>query len=115
MSSSLENGCGSDEPISNIKTSSLQYVRKNYTIYLKDEYGADMMYNPYGEGNKADHVFCLKCDYVESSHANNTGIAKFVNDCLYDTKTPVQLRDNDCRTAINGFPIEVYMNGEYLG
>ena len=101
--------------MSNIKTSSLQYVRKNYTIYLKDEYGADMMYNPYGVGNKADHVFCLKCDYVESSHANNTGIAKFVNDCLYDTKTPVQLRDNDCRTAINGFPIEVYMNNEYLG
>lgn len=43
-------------------TSSLQYVRKNYTIYLKDEYGADMMYNPYGVGNKADHVFCLKAD-----------------------------------------------------
>ena len=73
MSSSLENGYGSNEPMSNIKTSSLQYVRKNYTIYLKDEYGADMMYNPYGEGNKADHVFCLKADYVESSHANNTG------------------------------------------
>ena len=62
MSSSLENGCRSNEPISNIKTSSLQYVRKNYTIYLKDEYGADMMYNPYGEGSKADHVFCLKAD-----------------------------------------------------
>ena len=73
MSSSLENGCRSNEPISNIKTSSLQYVRKNYTIYLKDEYGADMMYNPYGVGSKADHVFCLKCDYIESSHANNTG------------------------------------------
>ena len=69
-------------------------------------------------GNKEKDIEILeslKCDYIESSHANNTGIAKFVNDCLYDTKTPVQLRDNDCRTAINGFPIEVYMNGEYLG
>ena len=96
-------------------TSSLQYVRKNYTIWLKDEYGSDMYYNPYGTGSKPDYVFCLKCDYVESSHANNTGVAKFVNDCLYDTKTPMQLADSDCRTAINGFPIEVYMNGEYLG
>ena len=53
---------------------------------------------------------------IKFSELNRTkGIAKFVNDCLYDTKTPVQLRDNDCRTAINGFPIEVYMNDEYLG
>lgn len=96
-------------------TSSLQYVRHNYTIYLKDEYGADMYYNPYGAGSVADYVFCLKADYVESSHANNTGCAKFVNDCLYDTKTPMQLDNENCRTAINGFPIEVYMNGEYLG
>ena len=104
-----------NNPVKIQGTSSLQYVRKNYTIYLKDEYGADMFYNPYGAGSVADYVFCLKADYVESSHANNTGCAKFVNDCLYDTKTPMQLDNENCRTAINGFPIEVYMNGEYLG
>ena len=43
-------------------TSSLQYVRHNYTIYLKDEYGADMMYNPYGSGGVPQNVFCLKAD-----------------------------------------------------
>ena len=96
-------------------TSSLQYVRKNYTIYLKDEYGADMLYNPYGNKGVPENVFCLKADYMESSHANNTGVAKFINDCLYDTKTPPQLENSSCRTTINGFPIEVYMNGEYLG
>lgn len=96
-------------------TSSLAYVRKNYTIYLKDEYGSDMYYNPYGDGSVADHVFCLKADYIESSHANNTGLAKMVNDCVYDTKLPTQLEDPNCRTTINGFPIELYMNGEYLG
>ena len=53
--------------------------------------------------------------YIESSHANNTGLAKLVNDCVYDTKLPTQLDNPNCRTAINGFPIEVYMNGEYLG
>ena len=104
-----------NNPVKIQGTSSLQYVRHNYTIYLKDEYGADMYYNPYGAGSVADYVFCLKADYVESSHANNTGCAKFVNDCLYDTKTPMQLDNENCRTAINGFPIEVYMNGEYLG
>lgn len=104
-----------NNPVKIQGTSSLQYVRHNYTIYLKDEYGADMYYNPYGVGSVADYVFCLKADYVESSHANNTGCAKFVNDCLYDTKTPMQLDNENCRTAINGFPIEVFMNGEYLG
>lgn len=74
-----------------------------------------MLYNPYGSGSKPENVFCLKADYIESSHANNTGMAKFINDCVYDTKTPMQLADSDCRTTINGFPIEVYMNGEYLG
>ena len=96
-------------------TSSLQYVRHNYTIFLKDEYGADMYYNPYGEGSVAENVFCLKADYVESSHANNTGMAKFINDCVYDTKTPMQSENPNCRTTINGFPIEVYINGEYMG
>ena len=96
-------------------TSSLQYVRHNYTIYLKDEYGNNMLYNPYGNGSVEDYVFCLKADYVESSHANNTGIAKFVNDCLYETRTPSQLENHNCRTTINGFPIEVYINGEYMG
>lgn len=96
-------------------TSSLQYVRHNYTIFLKDEYGADMFYNPYGEGSVAENVFCLKADYVESSHANNTGMAKFINDCVYDTKTPMQSENPNCRTTINGFPIEVYINGEYMG
>lgn len=96
-------------------TSSLQYVRHNYTIFLKDEYGVDMYYNPYGKGSVADYVFCLKADYIESSHANNTGMAKFVNDCVYSTKLPTQLENENCRSTINGFPIEVYMNGEYLG
>ena len=96
-------------------TSSLAYVRKNYTIYLKDEYGSDMYYNPYGDGSVPERVFCIKADYIESSHANNTGLAKMINDCVYDTKLPTQLDNPNCRTTINGFPIEVYMNGEYLG
>ena len=74
-----------------------------------------MMYNPYGKGGVPQNIFCLKADYVESSHANNTGVAKFINDCLYDTKTPPQLENPSLRTTINGFPIELYVNGEYLG
>lgn len=105
-----------NNPVKIQGTSSLQYVRHNYTIYLKDEYGNPMMYNPYGEGNAMpDSVFCLKADYIESSHGNNTGMANFINDNVYDTKLPPQLENPAMRTTIAGFPIVVYMNGEYLG
>ena len=105
-----------NNPVKIQGTSSLQYVRHNYTIYLKDEYGNPMMYNPYGEGKAMpDSVFCLKADYIESSHGNNTGMANFVNDNVYDTKLPPQLENPAIRSTIAGFPIVVYMNGEYLG
>ena len=105
-----------NNPVKIQGTSSLQYVRHNYTIYLKDEYGNPMMYNPYGEGKAMpDSVFCLKADYIESSHGNNTGMANFINDNVYDTKLPPQLENPAMRSTIAGFPIVVYMNGEYLG
>ena len=96
-------------------TSSLAYPIKNYTIYLKDEFGSPMYYNPFGEGSMAEDVWCLKADFIESSHSSNTGLAKFINDCVYDTKLPSQIDNPNCRSAINGFPIEVYINNEYIG
>lgn len=42
-------------------------------------------------------------------------MANFVNDNVYDTKLPPQLENSAMRTTIAGFPIVVYMNGEYLG
>ena len=105
-----------NNPVKIQGTSSLQYVRHNYTIYLRDEFGAPMMYNPYGSANAMpDSVFCLKADYIESSHGNNTGMANFINDNVYDTKLPPQLENPAIRTTIAGFPIVLYMNGEYLG
>lgn len=105
-----------NNPVKIQGTSSLQYVRHNYTIYLKDEFGSPMMYNPYGSANAMpDSVFCLKADYIESSHGNNTGMANFINDNVYDTKLPPQLENPAIRSTIAGFPIVLYMNGEYLG
>ena len=89
-------------------TSSLQYAVKNYKIRLKNQDGTKYKYSPYPDGIKED-TFCLKADYMESSHANNTGMAKFINDQLYDTPTPPQALDPNVRTTINGFPIQLYI------
>ena len=95
-------------------TSSLQYVLKNYTARLKDENLAEYMYTPYKNG-VPESVYCFKADYMESSHANNVGMAKFINDCVYDSKTPAQLIDSRRRTAINGFPVLLYINDKLQG
>lgn len=52
---------------------------------------------------------------MESTHAHNTGLAKFVNDCLYDTKNPAQLLDSDYRNSVTGFPCLCYIDDELVG
>lgn len=82
-------------------TSSQYYPKKNYKISkMPEEYKLR-------ENSIPEKVFTLKADYMESSHAHNTGLAKFVND-LYETKTPPQLQNENIRTAIDGFPIAIF-------
>ena len=50
-----------------------------------------------------------------STHSRNCGLAKFVNDCLYDTKNPKQLENPNIRNSINGFPCIMYINDELQG
>ena len=95
-------------------TSSLQYVLKNFTVRLKDENMADYEYTPYPNG-VPETVYCFKCDYMESTHSRNAGLAKFVNECLYDSKNPAQLKDEKVRNTINGFPTLLYINDELQG
>ena len=95
-------------------TSSLQYVLKNFTVRLKDENMAPFYYSPYPNGILED-TFCFKCDYMESTHSRNVGIAKFVNECLYDSKNPMQLKDPKIRNTVNGFPVLMYINDELQG
>lgn len=95
-------------------TSSLDYVLKNYNIRLKDENNADAYYTPYPNGVK-ENLFCLKADYMESSHSRNVGIAKFVENCMYDTKNPAQLKDSKVRNCVEGFPVLLYINDELQG
>ena len=95
-------------------TSSLQYVLKNFTARLKDENMAPFEYTPYPNGVKED-VYCFKADYMESTHSRNTGLAKFVNECLYDEKNPAQQKDPNVRNTVNGFPCLMYINDQLQG
>lgn len=82
-------------------TSSQFYPKKNYKISkLPTAYSLRT-------DSPAEKVFTLKADYMESSHAHNTGLARLVNEC-YSTLTPPQEENENIRTTIDGFPIAIF-------
>ena len=82
-------------------TSSQYYPKKNYKI---SKFPSSYSLRPGFPGEK---VFTMKADYMESSHAHNTGLAKLVNE-LYSTKTPPQVDNDKIRTTIDGFPVAIF-------
>lgn len=101
-------------------TSSLQYPVKNYTIELKDG-GEDFMFAPKDEWI-GESRFTLKADFMESSHANNIGIATMYEDIIkkylinppktFESGIPspkpnVANSTPNTRNAVNGFPIKL--------
>ena len=81
-------------------TSSQYYPKKNYKFKLPELYALRTNSIPVNE-------FCLKADYMESSHSHNTGMAKFV-ESLYSEKVPPQVNDPRVRTTIDGFIIALF-------
>lgn len=82
-------------------TSSQYYPKKNYKI---SKLPVAYSLRPGAPGEK---VFTMKADYMESSHAHNTGLARLVND-LYSIKVPPQVDNSKVRTTIDGFPIAIF-------
>ena len=116
-------------------TSSLAYPVKNYKFKLydwaRDEEGNIIealrndknsyvkkkidMYPSSGNGHK-ENTFCIKVDYMDSSHCRNTGTAKLVNDFLFDgAPNPAKQIDPKTRDSINGHVCQLYINGKWIG
>lgn len=95
-------------------TSSLDYIRKNYNLELYDDDLKEFYYSPYPNGVQ-EYLFCLKCDYMESSHARNVGIGNLINKYWYTSKNPAQLKNDMVQNAVQGFPMLLYINDEFMG
>ena len=100
-------------------TSSTKYARKNYRIYFAKGVEPELWINgvkqdslkmPVVPGDPAVKVANPKCDYSDSSMTHNTGLAKLFNDCFKEIGlfTPPQEIDNTIRTAINGWPCDMF-------
>lgn len=81
-------------------TSSQYYPRKNYKIKFPQDYQLR-------SNSIAEKTYTMKADYMESSHAYNTGLAKLINN-VYTGKTPPQVSNTAVRTTIDGFPIAMW-------
>ena len=90
-------------------SSSLNFPKKNYTIKLFEDSEctskSKRIFRNWVKANK----FCLKANYIDSTHARNIVTAKLSRE-LYNEKLPI-----DCQGTIDGFPIWVYINGTLQG
>jgi WD40 repeat protein len=83
-------------------TSSQYYPRKNYKLKLPEPYQLK-------DYSKPEKTFCFKADYMESSHAYNTGNARLFNEMMkLVSKIPPQEIDDTIRTTIDGYPCVIF-------
>ena len=102
-------------------TSSMAYPIKNYRLNLRDENGDKWYYTlPTAQ---PECRFTLKADFMSSGHWTNTGMAKFINDKLYNynvndekSMNPFKWNHvqnggkvNDFRETITGFPCRLIL------
>lgn len=92
-------------------SSSLSYSKKNYTIkFYKDEDFDEKYTIDFGWG--AQYKYCLKANWIDKTHTRNVVTANIVADIQ---KKYNLLMDTPNYGEIDGTPIEIYANGEFLG
>lgn len=99
--------------------SSLQYPKKNFTIKLYKNEACTIKANKEFKNWGAHNNFVLKADYTDILHARNVVSAKLWSKVVqsrsdYDM-LPDGIKQSPNNGVIDGFPIKVYINGEYCG
>ena len=100
-------------------TSSTKYAWKNFSLYFEEGEGIEMWINGIRQtnlkmaivpGDNPVGISNLKCDFADSSMANNTGFAKIFNDIMKASGrlTPPQVINPNYRAAINGWPCDLF-------
>ena len=92
-------------------SSSLKFEKKNYSIkFYQDSDHQEKLKIDLGWG--AQSKYCLKANWIDKTHARNLVTAKLVS----QVQQKYQVLNNAPRNgAIDGFPVELYSNGEFLG
>lgn len=99
--------------------SSLQYPKKNFTIKLYKNEARTIEANKEFKNWGAHNNFVLKADYIDILHARNVVSAKLWSKVVQSRSDynmlPDGIKNSPNNGVIDGFPIKVYINGEYCG
>lgn len=92
-------------------SSSIAYAKKNYTIkFYKDANLEDKLKIDFGWGKQ--NKYCLKANWIDKTHSRNVVTAKLAAKMQKKYKLLEQAPKNG---VIDGFPIEIYLNNNFLG
>lgn len=92
-------------------TSSLVYEKKNYTIqFFQDPAHETGMAVDVGWG--AENTYCLKANWIDKTHSRNIVTAKLAAEIQRKYNV---LEQAPCNGLVDGFPVEVYINGQFHG
>lgn len=90
-------------------SSSLSYMKKNYTIKFDTAFEAK-------EGWGEEKKYCAKANYIDHSHARNLVNAMLWGQVVKSRDTvPDEFANLVNGGAVDGFPVLIVMNGEFLG
>lgn len=99
-------------------TSSMSYAKKNFTINMYSDEGRSIKLKKDFKGWGAQSKFCLKANYVDTTHTRNISGARIAYDMVAsrpDSAFKQQLLTAPRYGLVDGFPIKLYFNGEFYG
>ncbi len=95
---------------------SLEYPKKNYTIRLYDNEAISEKHKLKFKGWQREHKYVLKANYRDVSQTRNLVAAHLWADMVKSRPNLFEtLRHTSNYGAVDGFPVIVYVNGEFDG
>lgn len=97
--------------------SSMSYSKKNFTVKFYADDAFDGKYKvELQDGWGKENKYVLKANYMDHSHSRNVLGAKLWGQIVNSRENTIpQLLDAPNGGAIDGYPVKIYINGEYEG
>lgn len=93
-------------------TSSLSYTKKNYTISFYETDNYEKVNNIDLDLGGKQYIYCLKANWIDKTHARNIVTARIMSSIQEKYNLFMDTPNNG---LIDGNPVEIYLNGEFLG
>ena len=99
-------------------SSSMNYNKKNFTVTFYEDENREKPLKKNFRGWGDQNEFCLKANWVDSTHSRNIGCARIAYDMVNsrpNSSFKQQLLKCPRNGVVDGFPIKLYFNGEFWG